>query len=165
MGDLTSVLNESISLVGHQLTRRNIKVIREFSEVPTIKYDGNQLKQVFINLLINAIESMDAGGPLKIGLMKEPGGAREVLIRITDKGCGIEKEIISKIFDPFFTTKRKSGGTGLGLSVTKGIIEKHKGRISVDSVIGVGTEISVYLPFGSAQGDGDGDGQNQSSND
>lgn len=152
LGDISTVLNESISLVNHQLTLKNIKVSMKVNSVPPIRFDGNQMKQVFINLLMNSIESMDSGGDIKIELGGAPENQDEILIKISDCGYGIDKETIKKIFDPFFTTKRKSGGTGLGLSTTKGIIERHKGRLSVESEIGAGTTISIYLPTDKKQG-------------
>jgi len=152
LGDIAEVLNESVSLVNHHLTVRNIKIQKQIETVPPIKFDSNQMKQVFIKLLMNSIESMDSGGPIKIELRRVPDNGKEMLIKISDSGYGIEKESLKKIFDPFFTTKRKTGGTGLGLSITKGIIDKHKGRISVESEIGAGTAISIYLPYDNEQG-------------
>ncbi|MEN6464895.1 MAG: ATP-binding protein, partial [Syntrophaceae bacterium] len=152
LGDLSDVLNESVSLVNHQLTLKSIKVLKQIEDVPPIRFDSNQMKQVFINLLMNSIESMDSGGPINIELRRAPESSNEILLKISDKGYGIDKETLKKIFDPFFTTKRKRGGTGLGLSITKGIIEKHKGRISVESDIGVGTAVSIYLPYDNEQG-------------
>ncbi len=152
LGDLSDVLNESVSLVNHQLTLKSIKVLKQIEDVPPIRFDSNQMKQVFINLLMNSIESMDSGGPINIELRRSPESSNEILLKISDKGYGIDKETLKKIFDPFFTTKRKRGGTGLGLSITKGIIEKHKGRISVESDIGVGTAVSIYLPYDNEQG-------------
>lgn len=152
LGDIAEVLNESVSHVNHHLTVRNIKIQKQIETVPPIKFDSNQMKQVFIKLLMNSIESMDSGGPIKIELRRVPDNGKEMLIKISDSGYGIEKESLKKIFDPFFTTKRKTGGTGLGLSITKGIIDKHKGRISVESEIGAGTAISIYLPYDIEQG-------------
>lgn len=152
LGDISDVLNESVALVNHQLTLKNIKVLKQIEDVPRIRFDSNQMKQVFINLLMNSIESMDAGGPIEIELRRAFGDSNEILLKISDKGYGIDRESLKKIFDPFFTTKRKRGGTGLGLSITRGIIEKHKGRISVESEIGVGTAVSIYLPYDNEQG-------------
>ncbi len=138
------MIDESISLVNHHLTRKGIKVVRLYSQVPRVKIDSNQMKQVFINLLMNAADAMDRGNiTIHLDLVSE---GERVQIRIRDEGGGIEKEHLKNVFDPFFTTKRQSGGTGLGLSITRGIIEKHKGDILIESEYGNGTTVMVNLP-------------------
>ncbi len=148
LGNISEVLNESVALVSHQLTCRNMKVVRDFASVEPTRFDRNQMKQVFINLLLNAIEAIESWGEIKIELRESTEKSREVMIRISDNGCGMNRDTASRIFDPFFTTKRNSGGTGLGMSISKGIIEKHNGRISVESAVGTGTQVSIFLPQG-----------------
>jgi signal transduction histidine kinase len=148
LGNISEVLNESVALVSHQLTRRNIRVVRDFASVAPTRFDRNQMKQVFINLLLNAIEAIEHWGEINIELRESPEESREVMIRVSDNGCGMNRDTASRIFDPFFTTKRNSGGTGLGMSISKGIIEKHNGRISVESAVGAGTQVSIFLPQG-----------------
>ena len=103
-------------------------------ELPRIRGNPHDLQQVFLNLFLNAIQAMPEGGDL---------GVRA---RLDSEGVGIQAEHLDEIFDPFFTTKQLGEGTGLGLSVSHGIIEKHGGRIVVESEPGHGTTFSVYLP-------------------
>ena len=141
----------------------NIDVIMETKQdMPSALADKNKLEQVFINLLLNAIQAMPAGGKIIIRTydkileeIKKGIGRREddcfrvgekaIIIEIEDTGSGISEENLKKIFDPFFTTKGPAGGAGLGLSVTQNIINEHKGFISVESQIGKGTKLTVIL--------------------
>ncbi len=148
--DLAQVINETLSLVDHIFSHKQIRIVRNFSpDLPRLKVDSNQMKQVFINLLTNAAEAMSEGGTVTI----TAGSARNIhkkkIVRfvISDTGCGISKEDKQRAFDPFYTTKKKSGGTGLGLSVVKGIIEKHKGDIRIESEPGKGTSVIIELPW------------------
>jgi two-component system NtrC family sensor kinase len=106
--------------------------------------DKGQMKQIFLNLFINAQEAMPQGGTLTV----ETRNSRrnEVLVKVTDTGKGIPKENFSLIFEPFFSTKKTSSGAGLGLSVVYGIIRDHQGTIKVDSVLGQGTTFTIRLP-------------------
>ncbi len=146
--DMKTVIEDSILLINHQLTRKSIIVRRDYSAVPQLMIDGNQMKQVFINILMNSIEAVTNHGQIHIDVESITNKDNNEMIKIqfTDNGAGIAKEDVQKIFDPFFTTKRNTGGTGLGLSITKGIIEKHKGDIRIESRVGVGTKITVFLP-------------------
>ncbi|MBN1668704.1 MAG: PAS domain-containing sensor histidine kinase, partial [Anaerolineales bacterium] len=103
-----------------------------------------QIKQVILNLSINAIETMPQGGSLTIRTGLDPQDGM-VFVRVSDNGPGISAETLPNIFEPFFTTKE--GGTGLGLSVSYEIVQSHNGRIEVQSEVGVGTIFTVYLPF------------------
>ncbi len=148
--DLAQVINETLSLVDHIFSLKQIRIVRNFStDLPKVKVDSNQMKQVFINLLTNAAEAMSEGGTITISAdsSKNIHNKKTVRIVITDTGCGISKEDRQRAFDPFYTTKKKSGGTGLGLSVVKGIIEKHKGDIRIESVVGKGTSVIIELPW------------------
>jgi len=146
--DITLVIEETLSLIEHQFSLKNIKIIRQFVPgLPKVKADPNQLKQVFINILSNAVEAMPQGGIITISLKQSEVQPREHHLEIifTDTGCGILEENISKAFDPFFSTKKKDGSAGLGLSVTRGIIERHNGKIKIESQIGKGTSVIISL--------------------
>jgi two-component system NtrC family sensor kinase len=125
---------------------QNIDIVRDYSEdLPAILADPNQLEQVFINMLLNAGHAMNTGGTLRLTTEKadEFNG---VIARVADTGCGIPEENLQRIFDPFFTTKETSG-TGLGLSVSYGIINSHGGTIEVESCVGIGTTFTIGLPI------------------
>ena len=141
--DINRVLEQVLSLVGHQAQLQNIEVVKEFSpSLPNVMADFDQLQQVFTNLTLNAIQAMPNGGKLTL---RSSVVDTEVKIDVQDTGCGIPKENLSKLFTPFFTTKEKGKGVGLGLAVVHGIIERHRGRIKVQSEVGKGTTFSVYL--------------------
>jgi signal transduction histidine kinase len=127
-----------------RLRERSIAVATELdNEVPDIPGDESQVRQVLINLVLNAVQAMPAGGRLSIATGFRGG---EVLIRVADTGPGIPAEIREKIFLPFFTTKDVDQGTGLGLSVAHGIVKAHRGRITVGGRPGEGAELTVALP-------------------
>jgi signal transduction histidine kinase len=103
----------------------------------------NQLQQVFLNLSLNACEAMPGGGTLTISTMEDDG---RVLVRLTDTGCGIKKDNLQRILEPFFSTKPVGQGTGLGLSVSYGIVRQHGGTLEVESEEGKGSTFTVVLP-------------------
>jgi two-component system NtrC family sensor kinase len=106
------------------------------------------MKQVFLNLFHNALQSMPAGGQLFIrSAARQRGGRKWVTASIRDTGAGITAEHQERIFEPFFTTRSDQGGTGLGLSVTYGIVSDHGGDIEVESEVGKGTSFTVWLPY------------------
>lgn len=147
--DCASVIEESLVLTQHQLALGNISVVKRLTPgLPKIKADSNQLKQVFINILINASEAMPQGGMLTISLDKIANQAEKEYLQIifTDTGCGIPEENLRKIFEPFFSTKKNPGSAGLGLSIIQRIIERHKGSIEVKSKVGTGTSMIINLP-------------------
>ncbi len=147
--DMNIVIEESLAMVEHQLNLQNIEVIRDYSRrIPKVSVDGNQIKEVFINIFINAADAMKDGGTITLTTTAGTGknGQPCVEVAITDTGTGIPEEILENVFDPFFTTKRNSGGTGLGLSVTKGIIDRHHGSIVINSKVGAGTTVTITLP-------------------
>ena len=111
--------------------------------------DPVRIEQVLVNLFNNAIEAMPGGGVLTVSTTLETDQTDEdwVVVRIRDTGTGIEDEHLSHLFDPFFTTKEVGEGTGLGLSVSYGLIQEHKGRIEVSSQPGKGSEFQIYLPI------------------
>ena len=143
---LNEIIEAALSLLEHQLLFRNIAIERNLDRnIPDIFVDPWQLEQVFINIILNASQSMTGAGVIKIrtGLTADK---RFVLAEITDTGCGMPKETLDRIFDPFFTTK-DDGGTGLGLSVSYGIINNHGGEINATSRVGFGTTMSIKLPL------------------
>jgi len=141
--DINRVLEQALSLVGHQAQLQNIEVIREISpSLPKVMADFDQLQQVFTNLTLNAIQAMPDGGRLILHTSVVDG---QIRVDVQDTGCGIPKENLAKLFTPFFTTKEKGKGVGLGLAVIHGIIERHKGKVKVQSEVGKGTTFSVYL--------------------
>jgi signal transduction histidine kinase len=115
------------------------------SALPEVKADENKLEQVFINLIINAAQSMDGRGTLTLRTESVPDTHR-IRIQCSDTGCGIETKNLDKVFDPFFTTKANNRGTGLGLSICHGIIEQHGGAITAHSSKGKGSMFTVFLP-------------------
>ena len=139
------VLESTNVLINNELLVNNITLKMKFDDhLPKIRGHHQNLQQVFLNLFLNAIESMPNGGELTISSSVEGASVR---IDISDTGIGIPKENLERIFDPFFTTKEVGKGTGLGLSVSYGIIEKHHGSIIAESEAGKGTTVTVFLPL------------------
>ena len=143
--NLNALLSETISLTEYQMRLQDIKVERRLAaDLLPVMADQGQLKQAFLNLLLNAIDAMPKGGTLTLSTRN--ARERSVVIKVADTGVGIPKECFSHIFEPFYTTKKTGYGVGLGLSVVYGIIRDHKGSIKVDSVVGQGTVFTVRLP-------------------
>ena len=139
-------LQESIEMVltiYHGNLKHGIEVIKQYEPVPDILCYPDELNQVWTNLVHNALQAMQHQGTLQIRLSQRNN---RILAEFTDSGCGIPKAIQSKIFDPFFTTKPVGEGSGMGLSIVRGIVERHKGQISVESHPGQ-TRFSVALPI------------------
>ena len=142
--DLNRVVEETLSLVAHPLKTSQIRVVKQLTEdLPLVRGSANKLQQVFLNLFLNARDAMPTGGMLEVRTAAHNG---TVEIEVVDTGNGIPREHIHKIFDPFFTTKATGRGTGLGLSVSYGIIKEHAGRIDVRSTPGRGTSFHVEFP-------------------
>jgi signal transduction histidine kinase/HAMP domain-containing protein len=141
--DINQILKDVIELISLQIKDTRIKISESFGDIPKIKGDENQLKQVFLNIINNAIFAMQDKGVLGISTYAADGN---VYVTISDTGKGIPKEIMPRIFEPFFSTK-KERGTGLGLSVSYKIIQSHKGRIEVESEEGKGSKFTVILPI------------------
>jgi two-component system sporulation sensor kinase A len=140
--EINSILSQVVTLLETEAILKNVEVGTSFSNDMYINCDENQLKQIFINFVKNAIEAMPNGGKILIGTKQEKD---HVCISIIDEGCGISKDKLEQIGQPFFTTKEK--GTGLGLAVSFNIIENHSGHISIDSEEGKGTTVTVMLPL------------------
>jgi len=150
--DLRSILNETFNILAHKAKLQDIKVVQHIDPgLPHIQADADQLKQVFFNLILNAIQVMPQGGRLTIhaALVDDVEGltncTKTVRVDVEDTGCGIAEENIGKIFTPFFTTKEKGEGVGLGLAVAYGIVKRHGGDVRVVSSRGKGTVFSVFL--------------------
>ncbi len=142
--DANKLLYDVLSLLEHQLEKARIKVRREFAEgLPRIRGNENRLQQVFFNLILNARDAMPSGGWLTLETRADDD---TVIVEVKDTGVGIKREHIKRIYDPFFTTKGIGRGTGLGLSVSYGILQEHGGGIFVESVPGKGTTFQVALP-------------------
>ncbi len=145
---INQLLEDTLFLVRHHDRFKNIKLKRVVDEsLPEIEANAKQLLQVFLDLMLNAIDAMDGEGMLTVGSMLNPERSDEVLVYIEDTGHGIAREDIPKIFEPFYTTKPPGRGTGLGLSICYGIVAEHHGRISVDSQPHRGTTFRVFLPM------------------
>ena len=143
--DINELLANSLGLV--RLRSEKKEAVIDFvpdPACPTLRLDGHQLQQVFVNLLLNAIDAIDAGGTIRIRTASEGNRLR---VQISDNGAGIPAEHLGKIFNPFFTTKEVGKGTGLGLSVSYGIVRSLGGSIAVDSTPGAGSTFTVTLPF------------------
>ncbi len=143
--DLNRVLEDTLSLLSRQSFFFNIAVVKELDpDLPRVMADRSQLQQVFMNILINAVQAMEERGTITLRSRRAPDGFVE--ISISDTGCGIAPDKLDRIFDPFFTTKPSGKGAGLGLSVAYGIVTKHQGTISVESEVGKGSTFTVRLP-------------------
>jgi two-component system, NtrC family, sensor kinase len=142
--DLNSVVEETLLLVAHPFKTARLQVIRNLQpQLPPVLGSNNRLQQVFLNLFMNARDAMPSGGMLEVRTAAQNGS---VEIEITDTGSGIPRENLHRIFDPFFTTKSSGRGTGLGLSVSYGIIKEHAGKIDVRSTPGKGTSFRLEFP-------------------
>lgn len=144
--DVGELIQASLRLVGNELVLNNIETQTELADdLPRIRGQFRNLQQVFLNLFLNAIQAMPEGGRLGVRASAENG--EYVRVDVADTGCGIPKECMDRIFEPFYTTKPMGQGTGLGLSVSYGIIQELAGRIAVESELGKGTRFSVFLPI------------------
>jgi hypothetical protein len=142
--EVNKVLLDVLSLLEHQLEKNRVKVLKEFAEdLLPVRGNENRLQQVFFNLILNARDAMPSGGWLTLATRADED---TVIVEVKDTGHGIRREDIRRIYDPFFTTKGTGRGTGLGLSVSYGILQEHGGAIFVDSVPGKGTTFQVALP-------------------
>ncbi|MCD6532642.1 MAG: HAMP domain-containing protein [Deltaproteobacteria bacterium] len=144
--DINMIIEDILSFTKANLKKGGIRLEKNFDvNLPLVNSDPNELRQVFINLLINARKALPDGGELEI-TTKVVAEGEAVSIGFADTGIGIEDAIRDKIFDPFFTTRKTGEGTGLGLSISYSIIQDHAGEIMVDSEVGVGSTFTVILP-------------------
>ncbi|MBX3415365.1 MAG: sensor histidine kinase [Pirellulales bacterium] len=148
--DLVRIVEDSLVLLEREMTKYKIAVDTQLEPVPKVLANGNQIQQILVNLLINARQAMPSGGRVIIKL-RHDADANMVDLVVRDTGCGMPPETLHKIFDPYFTTKSGpdasgKGGTGLGLSMCREIIEAHHGKIRVESTVGKGTAFTLKLP-------------------
>ncbi len=142
--DLNAITESCLRLVDNQIRRTaDVKVDLD-KKLPTITGNAQKLQQVIVNILINASQAIEK--PKGTIHVTSESNVDEVILRVKDDGKGMDEKTLRQTFDPFFTTKRHQGGTGLGLSIAYGIIKEHKGRINVESTVGVGTSFSICLP-------------------
>ena len=143
--DLRETIEASLRLTEYLARKGNVEIKIDMPSAPVlIWYDAQQIEQVLINLIGNAIQAMKNGGTVRINLSQ---AENSVALSVQDNGVGIPEKNLQRIFDPFFTTKPEGEGTGLGLSVSFGIITRHRGQISVDSKPGLGTTFTILLPI------------------
>ena len=143
--DLKELIDDGLDMFHERLSRHRIAVEQTVDgSLPTIVADRDQLMQVLINLIMNSLQAMEQGGTLRLAAVRTDDHVR---LEISDTGQGMSPEVLSNIFDPFFTTKEFGKGTGLGLTVVKGIVEEHGGAISVNSRTGEGTTVTILLPL------------------
>lgn len=148
--DIHEGLDATIRLLARYYTSGQIELHRAYGELPFVACYAGQLNQVWMNLLVNAAQAVGAGGQVRITTERTD---QAVVVRVSDNGCGIAPEHLKNIFNPFFTTKPVGVGTGLGLSVTYSIIERHGGTIEVESQPGAGTTFIVTIPIEAQPGD------------
>jgi len=146
---IDEIIEGSIRLVANQIRLSKIRLETDYSrDLPTIHGDEQMLKQVFVNLILNAVDALPPKGRISISVNRSGKDGKEdyLAIDVKDNGPGISEHILDQIFDPFFTTKTKGKGTGLGLSVSQGIVRKLGGYIKAKSAVGSGTTFTVVLP-------------------
>jgi signal transduction histidine kinase len=147
--DLGEEVDRTLELMHHQLRKRNVGVRREVGPGPVcIHADRQKLRQVFLNLISNAVDAMAGGGTLTVRITHDTLGCGKagVCIEVIDTGHGIAPELLPKVMDAFFTTKGEGKGTGLGLAICRRIVQEHHGAIAIDSTPGRGTTVRITLP-------------------
>ena len=143
VADLHQGLDSTLNIVRNEI-KYKAEVVKHYAELPEVECIPSQLNQVFMNLFVNAAHAIEKSGVITVATGREGEG---VWVEVGDTGKGIAKENLKRIFDPFFTTKPVGSGTGLGLSLSYGIINKHHGSINVDSEVGKGTRFRIWLPI------------------
>jgi two-component system NtrC family sensor kinase len=144
--DINDCVNKALAIFERQALFQNIKIKKNYSDLPRIVADGSQLQQVFANIIVNSAEAMDGNGILMIRTYLD-ANSDTIRIKFTDTGHGIKPEDMPRLFEPFFTTKEVGKGTGLGLAISYGIVQKHQGSIEVRSEIGKGSTFTIILPI------------------
>ncbi|NOZ24924.1 MAG: DUF3365 domain-containing protein [Nitrospirae bacterium] len=145
--DITAIVDEVIEMFSYTFEERGIRVVKDYKAgIPEVMVDAEKIRQVFMNIVMNACQAIGAEGTVEIGVCYGDAG-REVIISISDDGAGIPDVIRGRVFEPFFTTKEPGEGTGLGLSVSYGIIKEHGGDIMFESVEGEGSTFIIKLPL------------------
>ena len=148
--DLNSVIDRCVRLVQHQLDLKNIELhLNLAKDLATVRCDPGQIEQVLLALVMNAIDALPNGGTLTLATHKAPAGT-DVQVEVRDDGVGMPPEVLKNMFEPFFTTKERGRGLGLGLAISRQIVERHQGRIEVKSEPGKGTLFTITLPMQSS---------------
>jgi two-component system NtrC family sensor kinase len=147
--DVNDALRATTEILRHELKQKSIQLRAGLGEVPAVMGHPGKLNQVFLNLLVNAVQACQPGGAVAVRSRAESGN---VVIEVEDDGSGIAPEVLPRIFEPFFTTKPVGQGTGLGLSVSYGIVRDHGGAIEVESTPGKGSTFRVRLPLTRVEG-------------
>jgi len=156
--EINRLIRTVISAMENQALIKGVSIEFDSGEdLPMLTLDRNQFQSVLVNLIINALDATEPGGSIRvstgISLSASDAGKKGVEIAVTDTGCGISPEDLDKLFDPFFTTKEVGQGTGLGLSVSFGIVQRHGGTIRVQSEVGRGSTFTIWLPVGERGGE------------
>ena len=143
--DINKIVNDVLSLVERQVMFQNIKVTKKLSKsLPMVMLDEAQIQQVFMNIVLNAVEAIEGQGEL---IIETTSNGEFIETKFIDTGCGISEQNIEKLFEPFFSYKKKGHGIGLGLAISYGIIKKHNGEIIVKSEVGKGSSFTIRLPL------------------
>jgi two-component system NtrC family sensor kinase len=150
--DVNRLISSTIALMENQALVKGISIVlKPGNDLRLVNMDRNQFQSVLLNILINALDATKPGDSITLSTSNSPvvneAGQQGIEISIADTGCGIPPEHLNKLFDPFFTTKEVGHGTGLGLAVTLGIVQRHGGTISVDSEVGKGTTFTIWVPL------------------
>ena len=141
--NINTTVEHAVMLARQQVFSKPIKIeLQPATELSEVEHDSDQIHQVLLNLLLNAVQAMDGEGTIRVDIGSRGDCAT---VEVTDSGKGISPQNLPNIFRPFFTTK--GNGTGLGLSLARRIVEEHQGRIEVSSVVGKGSKFTVLLPF------------------
>jgi signal transduction histidine kinase len=143
--DLNKALESTLEIIRPEIKKRDLQLKTAFQQLPPLSCQPRKINQVFLNILMNAVQACAAGGVIEVRTQPDPGDA--VVVEIEDNGCGIRPEHLPRIFEPFFTTKPVGQGTGLGLSVSYGIVRDHGGSITAESTVGRGSLLRVRLPL------------------
>src|SRR6266699_1527391 len=146
--DINAIIEQTLFLLKHHERFKWLTIERQLEPgLPQFPADAERLVQCFMALMLNAMDAMNSRGVLTVHTHRNPQRSDEIMAEFIDTGTGIRQEDLPKIFEPFFTTKPQGRGTGLGLSVAYGIVEEHRGRIEVESQVGVGSNFQVFLPI------------------
>ncbi len=143
LSDVREILDRTLNLVRYDKRFNNIEFKTDVGDVPAIRINPDKIQQVFLNIILNALDAMPGGGELRISARQS---GKDLEITFTDTGVGIEEYMLDRIFDPFFTSKPLGKGTGLGLSICYGIIREHNGTITAESASGKGTTFIIRIP-------------------
>jgi two-component system NtrC family sensor kinase len=144
---LNQIVSDAVSLIRTQARFSNVEIVEDYAaDLPSVVVDQSQLREVLLNIGLNALDAMPGGGSLRLSTSRSADRG-SVRVTVEDTGAGIPQEHIPRLFDPFFTTKERGKGTGLGLAVSYGIVQAHAGSIEVESIAGKGSKFTIVLPL------------------